>query len=192
MRLGVQGVLVVLALLCFGLVSAQIPSGDPSPFIEADIDIDAEASVAGVGNTAIRGSIKINTDGVGNIIDVVIGALCRIFPCKGDDKQAQILLRTSQPDIGDGRTGIVLGGGAVGIGDFFAGIVTEDSVYEWGFSIRFAADAPVRIRSMTFHKDAVLTEDYKQALGIEGAYFVPAGTYFVLDNKLTIPVNQQR
>lgn len=191
MRLDIKAVLLVLGLLCFGLASAQLPSGDPPPFIEADIEIEAEVDLGGAGGS-VSGTIKINTDGLGDVVDAVIGALCRIFPCKGSDEQARAVLGTNEFEIGDSRTGIVIGSGAVGIGDFFAGITIEESTYEWGFFVRFAKDAPVKIRSITFNNDAILTEDYKKALGIEGAYFVPAGKYFVLDNKLTVEVRQQR
>lgn len=184
-------ILMLLSLLWFGLVSAQIPSGDPSPFIEAEIEVDASVEAPG-GSADVRGKISINTDGLGGVLDAVIGALCRILPCGGDETQSQILLRTGEPEIGDARTGIVVGSGVVGIGDFFAGIVTEESTFEYGFNIRFASDAAVRIRSMTFGNDAFLTEAYLEYLGVRGAHYVPAGTYFVLDNKLTIPVLQRR
>ena len=103
--------------------SGQIPSGDPPPFIEADIEIE---------------------------------------------------------------------GGAVGIGDFFGGIAVEEAVYEWGFFVRFAPDAAVRIRTVTFAADADLSEAYLRTLELEGPHYVPAGTYSVLDRKLTIPVLRRR
>jgi hypothetical protein len=189
----VTSALLVCGLASVGLVSAQVPSSDPPPFIEAEIEIEAEVDGAS-GRTTVRGKINIDSDGLGSVLDAVVGALCRIFPCGGgdDDDATQALLRTEDATIGDGRTGIILDGGAVGIGAFFSGIAVEESAYEWGFSIRFARDSDVKIRSMTFTRDAFLTEAYLKQVGMEGPYYVPAGTYWVLDGKLTVPVVQRR
>ncbi len=184
--------LMVLGLACLGLAAAQIPSGDPSPFIEAEIEMETSVELPGGGSTSVKSKININTDGLGTVIDAVIGALCRIFPCKGDETQAQALLDTRDQAIGDARTGIILEGGAVGIGDLFGGIVTQSSTYEWGFNVRFDRDSRVRVRSLTFARDAFLTDAYLETFGLSGRYFVAAGTYFVLDHKLTIPVRQHR
>jgi hypothetical protein len=187
----VRILLAVLAAAWLGLATAQIPSGDPSPFIEAEIEVETEVDLPG-GSTGVKGTINIDTDGLGTVIDAVIGALCRIFPCKGDDEQAQALRAAEASTIGDARTGIVLQGGAVGVGEFFTGIVTEESTYEWGFSVRFARDARVQVRSLTFTHDAFLTQAYLDSVGMDGRYYVAAGTYYVVDRKLTIPVRQQR
>jgi hypothetical protein len=188
-----RSVLLVFGLACVGLVYAQVPSGDPSPFIEAEIEMDTSVETPG-GSVDVRGKININTDGLGEVIDAVIGALCRILPCGGadDDGDTQALLRTDAQTIGDERTGILVQGGAVGIGELFAGIVVEESDFRWGFNIRFADDAAVKIRSLTFTRDAFLTEAYLRQVGLDGAYYVAAGTYWVVDHKLTIPVRQRR
>jgi hypothetical protein len=174
--------------------AAQVPSGDPSPFIEAEIEMETSVELPGGGSTGVKSKININTDGLGTVIDAVIGALCRIFPCKGDEAQAQAqaLLNTRDRTIGDARTGIILEGGAVGIGELFRGIVTQESAYEWGFSVRFDRDARVQLRSLTFARDAFLTDAYLETVGLAGRYYVAAGTYFVVDHKLTVPVRQQR
>jgi hypothetical protein len=185
-------ILTILGLACFGLAAAQVPSGDPSPFIEAEIEMETSVELPGGGSTEVKSKISVNTDGLGTVIDAVIGALCRIFPCKGDEEQAQALRNTRDRTIGDARTGIILEGGAVGIGEFFGGIVTQESVYEWGFSVRFDRDARVRVRSLTFARDAFLTDAYLETVGLAGRYYVAAGTYFVVDHKLTVPVRQQR
>jgi hypothetical protein len=188
----VRAILAILAVAWLGLAAAQVPSGDPSPFIEAEIEVDAEVDLPG-GSTEVKGTINVNTDGIGTVIDAVIGALCRIFPCAGDDdEQTQALRAADAPRIGDARTGIVLQGGAIGVGEFFTGIVTEESAYEWGFSVRFARDADVRVRSLTFTRDAFLTQAYLDDVGMDGRYYVAAGTYYVVDRKLTVPVLRQR
>jgi hypothetical protein len=185
-------ILTILGLACLGLAAAQVPSGDPSPFIEAEIEMETSVELPGGGSTGVKSKININTDGLGTVIDAVIGALCRIFPCKGDEEQAQALLNTRDRTIGDARTGIILEGGAVGIGDLFGGIVTQESTYEWGFSVRFDRDARVRVRSLTFVRDAFLSDAYLETVGLAGKYYVAAGTYLVVDHKLTVPVRQQR
>jgi hypothetical protein len=185
---------MVLTLAWMGLAAAQIPSGDPSPFIEAEIDVDASVELPGVGATGVKAKVTIDSDGLGGVLDAIVGALCRIFPCRGDDDEAQTqaLLRADGPQIGDARTGIVLEGGAIGIGDFFGGIAVEEASYEWGFFVRFAPDSAVRIRSVSFAADAFLTDAYLRELGLEGPHYVPAGTYSVVDRKLTVPVQQRR
>lgn len=182
---------MALTLAWLGLAAAQIPSGDPPPFIEAEIEVEAGVELPG-GSTEVKGKLTIDTDGLGEVLDVVISALCRIFPCGGDDEQTQALLRTEGQRIGDERTGIVLEGGAVGIGEFFGGLRVEEATYDWGFLVRFAPDAAVRIRTVTFTADADLTEAYLRTLELEGPHYVPAGTYYVLDRKLTIPVLKRR
>lgn len=186
--------LMALTLAWMGVAAAQIPSGDPSPFIEAEIDVDASVELPGVGATGVKAKVTIDSDGLGGVLDAIVGALCRIFPCRGDDDEAQTqaLLRADGPRIGDARTGIVLEGGAIGIGDFFGGIAVEEATYEWGFFARFGSDGPVQVRSVSFAADAFLTEAYLRTLGLEGAHYVPEGTYFVVDRKLTIPVQRQR
>lgn len=183
--------LMLVAMLCFGVVSAQLPSGDPSPFIEAEVEFETTVEVGGASHE-VSGKININTDGLGGVIDVIIGALCRIFPCGGDDTQAQILLRTGEPEIGDARNGIVLGGGVVGIGDLFGGIDADAAFTGSEFEIRLDQRSAVQLRSMTFARDAFLTEAYLERLGVGGVRFVPAGTYTVQDGRLRIPVRERR
>jgi len=67
------------------------------------------------------------------------------------------------------------------------------------YAVRAAVDAvhhvdpemPI-IASMTFTRDAPLTEAYLKQVGLEGPSYVAAGTYWVVDGKLTIPVLQRR
>ena len=183
--------LMLVAMLCFGVVSAQLPSGDPSPFIEAEVDVETTVEVGGTSHR-VGGKIKVNTDGLGGVVDVIIGALCRIIPCRGNDTQAQILLRTAEPEIGDARNGIVLGGGVIGIGEFFGGIEANASFTGSEFDIRFDASSAVQVTSIAFARDTFLTEAYLEHLGVRGARYVPAGTYDARDGRLRIPVMERR
>lgn len=183
--------LMLVAMLCFGVVSAQLPSGDPSPFIEAEIDVETTVEVGGASHR-VGGKVKVNSDGLGGVVDVIIGALCRIFPCRGNDTQAQILLRTAEPEIGDARNGIVLGGGVVGIGEFFGGIEASASFTGSEFDIRLDTRAAVQVTSIAFARDAFLTEAYLEFLGVRGARYVPAGIYEARDGRLRIPVMERR
>lgn len=185
---------LALVVACLGWAAAQVPSGDPSPFIDAEIEVETSAELPGVGGGGVKGTIKVNTDGIGTVLDAVVGALCRIFPCRGDDDEAQTqaLARATDPRLGDERVGIVLDHAVVGVADLFRGIAAEERSYEFGFFTRFAADAPVQVRSLTFVRDAFLAEAYLRDLGLEGAHYVPAGTYVVVDRKLTVPVLRQR
>lgn len=183
--------LMLVAMLCFGVVSAQLPSGDPSPFIEAEAEFEATVEVGGASHE-VSGKISINTDGLGGVLDAIVGALCRIFPCRGNDTQSQILLRTAEPEIGDARHGIVLGGGVVGIGEFFGGIEANASFTGSEFDIRLDTGSAVQITSIAFARDAFLTEAYLEFLGVRGVRYVPAGTYEARDGRLRIPVMERR
>ncbi|QRN79694.1 MAG: hypothetical protein JK586_15970 [Nocardiopsis sp. BM-2018] len=188
--------LMLVAMLCFGVVSAQLPSGDPSPFIEGEIDIATATVETSSGNqsvsTTVTGKIRFNSDGLGGVLDAIVGALCRIFPCGGNDTQAQILLRTAEPEIGDARNGIVLGGGVVGIGEFFGGIEASASFTGSEFDIRLDTSAAVQVTSIAFARDTFLTEAYLEFLGVRGVRYVPAGTYEARDGRLRIPVMERR
>lgn len=185
--------LVAMVVACVGVAWAQIPSGDPPPFIDAEIEVEAGVDLPGVGGSTVKGKVNVNTDGLGAVLDAVIGALCRILPCSGDDEaQTQALARATESRIGDERTGVILESGSVPVADLFGGIVAEERTYEFGFFARFAPDARVQVRSLTFVRDAFLTEAYLRDLGLEGPHYVPQGTYYVLDRKLTIPVLRQR
>ena len=188
MRLSLKVALLVAGVLCFTTVVAQ---ESKPPLVEGEIEFMTGSEHSDdAGWTGVQGTIKFNSDGLGEVLDAIVGALCSIFPCGGSDSETQAVQRVAEQEIADRHNSMSLVGGGPGltIGEFWANLRADSSYRNGEFMIRFHRDSQVQLSSITFASSTCLTEAYREFLGLRRDACIPAGTYHTSNGALRIPV----